>query len=499
MAVLSSAPAGADTEAPTNHLVDDADDTTTGRLTADDGFTAGGSILAATDRDLDIGSSTTKFGELNAAVMKVNYLPTIPMAISPTFNVGAASGYHIGHRNDGAGGTAGSSTIDINSADQTFPSLVLGYTNTATSGDQSNITTKGGFPVVIGGVSNFFNGGFNHGGFVGGLCELEAKGTGAIALGTAYVGVQASTGTQSRALVRAGVDAASTTAPIVMGTAGMFGNFVFNGAGSGNVAELRSEGNASVNMGASILAHAVSNQSAISLVSGDGSLSAGYVTRGIETVSGSGSLSVLRMLKTNDTQGVTVSGDGALSVLAHTGSGSNVNAGDGSVMIGRTTSSGILNVGASAPGSVVVASVTGSTDASVTAANAMQLGVGTNSTASSFQVGDVSSSGVLLNGANGTITSTGGRIRNTSRYTTTQTILVTDDVVFANTDSAAWTATLPAGVEGQTFKIINSGSSANNLTVAPNGSEHLLGVNSNFTLGDGEALIITYNSDDGWY
>ena len=97
------------------------------------------------------------------------------------------------------------------------------------------------------------------------------------------------------------------------------------------------------------------------------------------------------------------------------------------------------------------------------------------------------------------LTTTAGRIRNTTRYTTTQAIPTTDDVVFCNTDGGAWTATLPAGAEGQTFEIFNSGSGANNLTVAPNGAEHLFGSNTNFVLHDGEKLIITYNTTDGWY
>jgi hypothetical protein len=92
-----------------------------------------------------------------------------------------------------------------------------------------------------------------------------------------------------------------------------------------------------------------------------------------------------------------------------------------------------------------------------------------------------------------------GRIKNTTRVTTTYTILVTDEVVFANTDGSTYTVTLPAGVEGQTLKINNSGSSTNNLTVAPDGAEDLLGDNSNFTLSDGESLVITFSSDDGWY
>ena len=96
-------------------------------------------------------------------------------------------------------------------------------------------------------------------------------------------------------------------------------------------------------------------------------------------------------------------------------------------------------------------------------------------------------------------TTTFGRIKTVTRQTTTYTILVTDSVVFGNTDSAGFTATLPAGVSGQTFKVVNSGSSGNILTVTPDGSEDLLGVNSSFALFDGEALDITFDSTDGWY
>ena len=100
---------------------------------------------------------------------------------------------------------------------------------------------------------------------------------------------------------------------------------------------------------------------------------------------------------------------------------------------------------------------------------------------------------------NATVTTSQGRIKNTTRYTTTQIIPVTDDQAFCNTDGGSWTATLPAGAEGQSFRIINSGSSGNQLTLAPNGAEHLLGANSNLTLDDGDTLIITYNATDGWY
>ena len=97
------------------------------------------------------------------------------------------------------------------------------------------------------------------------------------------------------------------------------------------------------------------------------------------------------------------------------------------------------------------------------------------------------------------LTINGGTIIPPSRYTTTQTIPITDTEVFCNTDGGSWTATLPVGAEGQHLRITNTGSSGNLLTIAPNGAEHLLGVNSNYFRKDGESLIITYNVTDGWY
>jgi hypothetical protein len=109
---------------------------------------------------------------------------------------------------------------------------------------------------------------------------------------------------------------------------------------------------------------------------------------------------------------------------------------------------------------------------------------------------------VDLNGqelTTGKLVNTSGRICNTSRYTTTQILDDTDHVVFCDTDSAAFTVSLPAGINGTTYKIINVGSSGNSLTVSPNGSELLIGVNSNFDLLDGDSMIITYDSIEGWW
>lgn len=93
-------------------------------------------------------------------------------------------------------------------------------------------------------------------------------------------------------------------------------------------------------------------------------------------------------------------------------------------------------------------------------------------------------------------------VQSTTRVTTTYTILTTDDNVFAITDGGAFTVTLPVislGVEGIHIKVINTGTSGFNLTVTPGGSNLLIGVNSSFTLLDGESLNLVYDSGEGWY
>jgi hypothetical protein len=107
-----------------------------------------------------------------------------------------------------------------------------------------------------------------------------------------------------------------------------------------------------------------------------------------------------------------------------------------------------------------------------------------------------------LNGqdlTSGKLTSSSGRVSNVSRYTTTQTLDDTDHIVLGDTDSSAWVLTLPAGVSGTTYKIINVGSSNNTLTVSPDGAELLLGENSSFTLLDGDTITITYDTTEGWW
>jgi len=92
---------------------------------------------------------------------------------------------------------------------------------------------------------------------------------------------------------------------------------------------------------------------------------------------------------------------------------------------------------------------------------------------------------------------TGGRIVNTTRETTTYTVLVTDDAIYCDTDGAAWTLTLPAGVDGQRFFITNCGGSGNDLTIDGDGSEEINGELTQL-LSDEDSIIIIFESTEGW-
>ena len=92
---------------------------------------------------------------------------------------------------------------------------------------------------------------------------------------------------------------------------------------------------------------------------------------------------------------------------------------------------------------------------------------------------------------------TAGRIVQTTRVTTTYTALTSDHMIFADTDGGAWTLTLPAGVEGQYFRIANVGTSGNDLTIDGDGAETVRQAATQ-DIADGEILILVYNSTEGW-
>ena len=95
----------------------------------------------------------------------------------------------------------------------------------------------------------------------------------------------------------------------------------------------------------------------------------------------------------------------------------------------------------------------------------------------------------------------GTLIANTQRVTADVTLTNLDYVVFCDTDAAAITVTLPAGMEGYHYKICNCGSSGNDVTVDPQGTENLYGAGAGVasTLSDGEVINIHFNETEGWW
>ncbi len=97
---------------------------------------------------------------------------------------------------------------------------------------------------------------------------------------------------------------------------------------------------------------------------------------------------------------------------------------------------------------------------------------------------------------------TAGRIKNDTLIDNTDspyTALSSDHEIFVDTDTTAVVINLPAGIAGTNYRITNTGSSGNDISVAPNGAELLTGVNASRTLSGGGVLIITYNTTKGWW
>lgn len=86
-----------------------------------------------------------------------------------------------------------------------------------------------------------------------------------------------------------------------------------------------------------------------------------------------------------------------------------------------------------------------------------------------------------------------------TRVTGDTTLDTTHCNVFCDTDGGAITITLPAGSAGRVYRIINCGSSGNDVTVTPDGSELLTGANASRTLSDKSVIILTYETTEGWW
>lgn len=88
---------------------------------------------------------------------------------------------------------------------------------------------------------------------------------------------------------------------------------------------------------------------------------------------------------------------------------------------------------------------------------------------------------------------------NTGVITGDTTLGEDDYVVYCDTDGGAITITLPSGISGRTYRIINTGSSTNDVTITPDGTDLLIGLNASDILFDSEVLVITYEETEGWW
>jgi hypothetical protein len=75
----------------------------------------------------------------------------------------------------------------------------------------------------------------------------------------------------------------------------------------------------------------------------------------------------------------------------------------------------------------------------------------------------------------------------------------TDEEIFIDTDDGPIDITLPVGIDGTNYRMINVGSSLNDATLIPALTDNLFGVNANERIADSEVLIMTFEETEGWY
>jgi len=99
----------------------------------------------------------------------------------------------------------------------------------------------------------------------------------------------------------------------------------------------------------------------------------------------------------------------------------------------------------------------------------------------------------------GSIVSGGGMISAVARITGNTTLGGSHHHVFCDTDGGAFNVTLPAGTAGRTYRLVNVGSSGNDVTIIPDGAELLRGINANAVLIDSSEVTLVYETTEGWW
>ena len=73
-----------------------------------------------------------------------------------------------------------------------------------------------------------------------------------------------------------------------------------------------------------------------------------------------------------------------------------------------------------------------------------------------------------------------------------------DEILHVDTTAGPITVNLPEGFEGEQHRITNVGLTGNSVTIVPNGTEKLNGVNASEFLRNFETLDLGYNNTTGW-
>ncbi len=107
----------------------------------------------------------------------------------------------------------------------------------------------------------------------------------------------------------------------------------------------------------------------------------------------------------------------------------------------------------------------------------------------------------FINTWNDVVLNNAFRLRSTIRISDTDspyTMVSTIKNLFCDTDGGAITVLLEAGVNGTKHKIVNTGTSGNNVTITPNGTELLFQVNGSEPLYDQEQLDLDFETTENW-
>jgi hypothetical protein len=79
-------------------------------------------------------------------------------------------------------------------------------------------------------------------------------------------------------------------------------------------------------------------------------------------------------------------------------------------------------------------------------------------------------------------------------------VSTTDHTIMVDTDSGAIIVNLPGSAgTGRHLRIVNVGSSDNDVTVTPDGAELLTGANASRTLSDRSVIILENHQSEGWW